>query len=150
MGGLLTLVAVALLAGSSWTLGMMASSRLAWPELRAYERAVMACLGAIAPVTDDDALAYVIPIARHIADTGAVREWTDQARSAATRGERRDGILPCGTRRAGRARGGRTVRRHRRREPRATSRSCSAAASRFSSAAICARSSSGRLIIANS
>ncbi len=155
MGGVLTLVAVALLAGSSWTLGMMASSRLAWPELRAYERvalrltaglgltalvlscaaltgwfsgataalgalaaiggvvavrdlirprraassharapfwtraplmavfvcAVLACLGAIAPVTDDDALAYVVPIARHLADTGAVRVWTDQARS---------------------------------------------------------------------
>ena len=43
--------------------------------------AVLACLGAIAPVTDDDALAYVIPIARHIAEAGTVRVWTDQARS---------------------------------------------------------------------
>ena len=43
--------------------------------------AVLACAGAIAPVTDDDALAYVVPIARHIADTGALRVWTDQARS---------------------------------------------------------------------
>ena len=48
---------MALLAGSSWTLGTVAL----W--------------------TDDDALAYVVPIARHIAETGAVRVWTDQARS---------------------------------------------------------------------
>jgi hypothetical protein len=41
----------------------------------------LASLGAIAPVTDDDALAYVVPIARHIAETGAVRVWSDQARS---------------------------------------------------------------------
>ena len=32
-------------------------------------------------MTDDDALAYVVPIARHIADAGALRVWTDQARS---------------------------------------------------------------------
>ena len=43
--------------------------------------AVLACTGALAPVTDDDALAYVVPIARHIADTGALRVWADQARS---------------------------------------------------------------------
>jgi hypothetical protein len=43
--------------------------------------AVLACLGAIAPVTDDDALAFVVPSARHIAETGALRVWTDQARS---------------------------------------------------------------------
>jgi hypothetical protein len=43
--------------------------------------AALACLGAIAPVTDDDALAYVVPIARHIAETGTVRVWVDQARS---------------------------------------------------------------------
>lgn len=43
--------------------------------------AVLACLGAVAPVTDDDALAYVIPIAQRIADHGALRVWTDQARS---------------------------------------------------------------------
>jgi len=151
----LTLVAVALLAGSSWTLGTLVLSRMAWSDLLAYERvalrltaglgltalalslaaltgwfshataalaalaaiggilaarnarragraaashrpmapwvratfvavfacAALGCLGAIAPVTDDDALAYVIPIARHIAETGAVRVWTDQARS---------------------------------------------------------------------
>ena len=154
----LTLVAVAILAGSSWALGTAALSRMAWPDLHLYERvalrltaglgltslvlslvaltgwfshatavlgtlaaiggifviraawrgshasrtmtydaivpfwaratsiavfvsAVLACLGAIAPVTDDDALAYVVPIARHIAETGAVRVWTDQARS---------------------------------------------------------------------
>jgi hypothetical protein len=164
----LSLAAIALLAGSSWTLGSAALGRLAWPELRVYERAalrltaglgltalllslmalagwfsqttavlvvlatigagwivygtwrckiavgrpfqgrqggaestapqfsapwvrtvsigmlvcaVLASLGAIAPVTDDDALAYVVPVAHHIADTGAVRVWTDQARS---------------------------------------------------------------------
>ena len=43
--------------------------------------AVLACAGAIAPVTDDDALAYVVPIARHIADAGALRVWADQARA---------------------------------------------------------------------
>ena len=41
----------------------------------------LACLGAIAPVTDDDALAFVIPSARHIAETGALRVWSDQARA---------------------------------------------------------------------
>ena len=41
----------------------------------------LACLGAIAPVTDDDALAFVIPSARHIAQTGALRVWSDQARA---------------------------------------------------------------------
>lgn len=155
MSGWPTVLAVALLAGSSWTLGTLVLSRMEWPELRAYERvalrltaglgltalvlslaaltgwfshataalgtlagiggalavrdvwrarhdtpshtsvahwigtssaavfvcAVLACVGAIAPVTDDDALAYVVPIARHIAETGAVRVWTDQARS---------------------------------------------------------------------
>jgi hypothetical protein len=154
-GGVLSLAAVALLAVSSWTLGSAVLSRMAWPELRAYERtalrltaglgltafalslaaltgwfshataalvvvsaiggvlaarstwrarrtmtssavdapwvraasmtilvcAVLACAGAIPPVTDDDALAYVVPIAKHIAETGAVRVWTDQARS---------------------------------------------------------------------
>ena len=43
--------------------------------------AAIATVGALAPVTDDDALAYVVPIARHIADSGAVRVWSDQARS---------------------------------------------------------------------
>jgi hypothetical protein len=156
MSGLFTLLAIFLIAGSSWTLGTLALSRMPWPELRPYERAALrltaglgltamvialltlagwfsrttavlvaltaisvpllfqsafrsgrvapprgaraatwvrltsaavvicaglACLGAIAPVTDDDALAYVIPIARHISETGAVRVWTDQARS---------------------------------------------------------------------
>src|SRR5258705_6827974 len=38
MRGVLTVGAVALLAGASWTLGTMALSRLSWPELRAYER----------------------------------------------------------------------------------------------------------------
>ena len=31
--------------------------------------------------TDDDALAYVVPIARRIASTGTLRVWADQARS---------------------------------------------------------------------
>ena len=43
--------------------------------------ALLGCLGAIAPVTDEDALAYVLPIARHIATEGALRVWPDQARS---------------------------------------------------------------------
>jgi len=43
--------------------------------------ASLGCLGAIAPVTDDDALAYVVPIARHIADSGQLTVWADQARS---------------------------------------------------------------------
>lgn len=43
--------------------------------------AFVACLGAIAPVTDDDALAYVVPIARHIARSGRLQVWSDQARS---------------------------------------------------------------------
>jgi hypothetical protein len=43
--------------------------------------AVIACAGALAPVTDRDALSYVVPIARHIADAGALRIWSDQARS---------------------------------------------------------------------
>jgi len=43
--------------------------------------AVLACVGAIAPVTDDDALAYVVPIAQRIARTGALTVWPDQARS---------------------------------------------------------------------
>ena len=156
VNGALTLVAVALLTGSSWTLGTLALSWMAWPELRVYQRAALrltaglgltalvlalaaltdwfshvtavlgtlaamgvalalrdaaracravpsphskvapwvratfvavgvcaglACLGAMAPVTDDDALAYVVPIARHISETGAVRVWADQARS---------------------------------------------------------------------
>jgi hypothetical protein len=151
----MTLVAVLLLMGSSWTLGTVALSRTTWLDLRPYERAALrltaglgltalalslaavtgwfsratpvmgllaatggilvfldhvrarrdparrsavtrsdrvtalvalacaavACLGAIAPVTDDDALAYVIPIARRIAQTGVLRVWPDQARS---------------------------------------------------------------------
>ena len=43
--------------------------------------AALACLGTIAPVTDDDTLAFVLPCARHIAETGALRVWSDQARS---------------------------------------------------------------------
>lgn len=43
--------------------------------------AAVACLGSIAPVTDDDSLAYVIPIVNRIAATGSVEVWTDQARS---------------------------------------------------------------------
>lgn len=144
---MLTLAAIALLAGSSWTLGTLALRWMVWPEVCAYERAALrltaglgltalllslaalsgwfaeatpvlavlsavgvalwlrgrdavaaprcgdavliavgvtagvACLGAMAPVSDDDALAYVLPIARHISETGAVRVWADQARS---------------------------------------------------------------------
>src|SRR6266849_5954911 len=41
----------------------------------------VACVGALAPVTDHDALSYVLPIARHSADAGALRIWSDQAPS---------------------------------------------------------------------
>ena len=40
--------------------------------------AIVACAGAIAPVTDYDALSYVLPIARHIAREGTLRVWSDQ------------------------------------------------------------------------
>jgi hypothetical protein len=59
------------------------------PALSGWNRALtfavlaaagLACLGAIAPVTDDDALAF-LPSVRHIAETGALRVWSDQARS---------------------------------------------------------------------
>ena len=43
--------------------------------------ALLGCIGAIAPVTDDDALAYVVPISRHIAATGHLAVWPDQVRS---------------------------------------------------------------------
>jgi hypothetical protein len=43
--------------------------------------AVVACAGALAPVTDHDALSYVLPIVHHIADESALRVWTDQAPS---------------------------------------------------------------------
>jgi hypothetical protein len=42
---------------------------------------ILGCLGALLPVTDDDALAYVVPIARHIAAFKTVTVWPDQARS---------------------------------------------------------------------
>jgi hypothetical protein len=53
--------------------------RVVWVAI--LTSACLATIGAIAPVTDDDALAYVVPIARHIADAGAIHVWTDQARS---------------------------------------------------------------------
>ena len=43
--------------------------------------AVLGCAGAIAPITDDDALDYVVPIARHIASSGRLLVWPDQAHS---------------------------------------------------------------------
>jgi hypothetical protein len=43
--------------------------------------AVVACAGAIAPVTDHDALSYVVPIAHHIVRDGALHVWPDQAPS---------------------------------------------------------------------
>jgi hypothetical protein len=43
--------------------------------------AVVACVGAITPVVDYDALSYVMPIAKRIAETGRLRVWSDQARS---------------------------------------------------------------------
>src|SRR5262249_23010889 len=38
-------------------------------------------LGAMAPITEFDSLAYPIPIAQHLADAGAWRFWPDQIRS---------------------------------------------------------------------
>ncbi len=43
--------------------------------------ALLATLGAIAPITDDDALAFCVPCARHIAETGRLEVWSDQARA---------------------------------------------------------------------
>lgn len=43
--------------------------------------AALGALGSIAPITDDDALAYVVPIARRIAERGSLDVWPDQARS---------------------------------------------------------------------
>lgn len=148
----MTIVALALMAGASWTLGRLALFSSPWTELRRYERlgleltaglglvalllsllalaglfwlatpallllslagaalaariprppatpapptprwarvvtavvfacAAIACVGAVTPVSDFDALSYVVPIARHIAETGRLRVWTDQARS---------------------------------------------------------------------
>jgi len=56
-------------------------SALAGTEVVLLGVVVIACVGAIAPVTDDDALAYVLPIARHIAESGRLGVWSDQARS---------------------------------------------------------------------
>jgi hypothetical protein len=85
--GALAAIGGGLACADAWrTLRPPASPAAVSPWIRAASIAVMAaavlsCAGAIAPVTDDDALAYVVPIARHIADTGALRVWTDQARS---------------------------------------------------------------------
>ena len=82
--------------------GTVLAARDAWRAVRARSRPVepssmpslaraatvalllgtaLACAGAIAPVTDDDALAYVVPIAQRIASTGELRVWPDQARA---------------------------------------------------------------------
>jgi len=42
---------------------------------------VAAFLGSIAPTTDDDSLAYPIPIAKHLVRDGLWRFWPDQALS---------------------------------------------------------------------
>ena len=58
--------------------GRFASSRTA---LVIAGCGIAACAGAVAPITDHDALSYIVPIARHIADEGALRVWSDQAPS---------------------------------------------------------------------
>src|SRR2546429_275203 len=62
---------LALLAAAAWASG----------SARIVACALVACIGAIAPVTDYDALSYVLPIARHIANEGTLRVWTDQGPS---------------------------------------------------------------------
>lgn len=52
--------------------------RLSWIALLAIAAVALACLGALAPVTDDDSLSYPIPIARHLAEEGRWRFWPDQ------------------------------------------------------------------------
>jgi hypothetical protein len=85
--GVLAAIGGVLAARDAWrTRRTPASPATVAPWIRGTSMAVLACAvlagaGAIAPVTDDDALAYVVPIARHIADSGALQVWTDQARS---------------------------------------------------------------------
>jgi hypothetical protein len=85
--GLMTAVSIALLFRSARTVREVPSQRTKaakWVRVTSVAIvicAALACLGAIAPVTDDDALTYVIPIARQIAKTGAVRVWPFQSRS---------------------------------------------------------------------
>jgi hypothetical protein len=85
--GTLTAIGSVLAARDAWRERHAVTSRAAVaPWIRAISItvavcAVLSCAGAIAPVTDDDALAYIVPIARHIADSGTLRVWTDQARS---------------------------------------------------------------------
>ncbi len=61
--------------------GSAGAQTISLPAAAVVVCALAACAGAVAPVTDDDALAYVVPIARHIAETGALRVWPDQARA---------------------------------------------------------------------
>jgi hypothetical protein len=82
--GALSLVAAASLsrkARRGFTTSLVAASRPSLGIVVVLFAAALACLGAIAPVTDDDALAYVVPIAQRIARTGALTVWPDQARS---------------------------------------------------------------------
>jgi hypothetical protein len=77
--GTLAAIGAFLAAANAWRTRRTWTSRAAVAAVLAG--VVLSCAGAIPPVTDDDALAYVVPIARHISDTGVLRVWTDQARS---------------------------------------------------------------------
>ena len=84
---LATLVAVAsalpskLRAGGRFTVGTKVRLKPDTTRILVAVAAALACAGAIAPITDDDALDYVLPIARHIAATGRLQVWPDQAHS---------------------------------------------------------------------
>jgi hypothetical protein len=51
-----------------------------WLLIAAFASLLIAALGNFAPTTDDDALAYVIPLAQRMADTGRFDTWPDLAR----------------------------------------------------------------------
>jgi hypothetical protein len=80
-----------LLAGAAVTLAVCVARRRtwAWPRwswgspIAAVVLAMIGAgaLGAVAPVTEFDSLAYPIPIAQHLAETGAWRYWPGQVRS---------------------------------------------------------------------
>ncbi len=76
-------IVIGALAAAGAVLAVIDTRRTRWTAGMsiALACALLTCAGAIAPVTDDDALAYVVPIAHHIAGSGALRVWTDQARA---------------------------------------------------------------------
>jgi hypothetical protein len=76
--------ATAVAAGTRWRTWRTWRPRWSKPPAVAWIVVAMVVaggIGAFAPVTEFDSLAYPIPIARHLADDGAWRFWADQARS---------------------------------------------------------------------